>query len=112
MFNGRAGLEMIEGLRAGCAGFILAPDCIDHAVRIYEHFRAGEQAEAEAIYAAVLPSITFVMQGLEHLICYGKRLFTTRAGLSAFDRAPAQRPTEFGLSLLEDHARRLGRFQA
>lgn len=110
VFNGRAGLELIEGLRAGCAGFILAPDCIDHAVRIYERFRAGEEAEAEQMYAAALPSITFVMQGLEHLICYGKRLFTTRTGLPAFDRAPALRPTEFGLSLVAAHAERLGPF--
>ena len=108
VFNGRAGLELIEGLRAGCAGFILAPDCIDHAVRIYERFRAGDEAQAQEMYERVLPAITFVMQGLEHLICYGKRLFTTRTGLPAFDRAPALRPTEFGLSLVAVHAKQLG----
>lgn len=110
VFNGRAGLELIDGLRAGCAGFILAPDCIDHAVRIYEHFRVGKEAEAEEMYAQVLPAITFVMQGLEHLICYGKRLFTARAGLPTFDRAPAMQPTEFGLSLVKSHAERMGAF--
>jgi 4-hydroxy-tetrahydrodipicolinate synthase len=112
VFNGRAGLELIESLRAGCSGFILAPDCIDHAVRIYERFRAGEEAQAEEMYAQVLPAITFVMQGLEHLICYGKRLFAARTGLPVFDRAPALRPTDFGLSLVEAHAKRLGAFAA
>ena len=40
------------------------------------------------------------MQSLEHLICYGKRIFGARAGITIHDRAPALRPTEFGLSLV------------
>jgi 2-keto-3-deoxy-L-arabinonate dehydratase len=41
------------------------------------------------------------MQSLEHLICYGKRIFGRRAGIPIHDRAPALRPTAFGLSLAE-----------
>jgi 4-hydroxy-tetrahydrodipicolinate synthase len=96
VFNGRGGLELTDNLRAGCAGLILAPELIDHAVRIYNQFRTGDEIAAERGYAAILPAIVFIMQSLESLICYGKRLFAARAGVPVHDRAPALRPTEFG----------------
>lgn len=109
VFNGRGGLELIDNLRAGCAGLILAPDVIDHAVRAYNAYRAGDIAQAERIEQAILPAIVFVMQSVESLICHGKRLFAARAGLTVHDRAPAMRPTAFGLELVERFAERLGR---
>jgi len=108
VFNGRGGLELIESLQAGCAGLVLAPDCIDHTVRIYDRFRSGDLAAARADYARVLPAITFIMQSIENFICYGKRIFALRAGLAVEDRAPALRPTPFGLSLAAEHAAALG----
>ncbi len=108
VFNGRGGLELIDNLRAGCAGMILAPDCIDHAVRAYQAYRAGDEASAERIYAEILPAIVFVMQSVEGLVCYGKRLFAARSGLTVHDRMPALRPTAFGLELVARFARRLG----
>lgn len=108
VFNGRGGLELVDGLRAGCAGFILAPDIIDYAVRAYQEFRAGDVEKAEATYTTMLPAVTAIMQGIEHLMCYGKRLFAARAGLEVFDRAPAMRPTSFGEDLVRIHAGRLG----
>lgn len=111
VFNGRGGLELLDGLRAGCAGYILAPDLIDYAVRAYNAFRADEESRAEEAYRAMLPSAVTVMQGIEHLMCYGKRLFAERAGLVVHDRAPAMRPTDFGQSLIAQHARALGMLQ-
>lgn len=108
VFNGRAGLEMIDNLNAGCRGFILAPDCIDHAVRIYEHFRAGEIEEAEAIYRSILPSITFVMQGIEHLVGYGKRLYGLRSATPIHDRQPALAPSQAGETVAAGYATQLG----
>jgi dihydrodipicolinate synthase/N-acetylneuraminate lyase len=108
VFNGRAGLELVDGLRAGCVGFILAPDCIDHAVRVYEAYRAGDTTKADALYAELLPAIVLTMQGIEHLICYGKRLYGARTGTGIHDRAPAMRPTPFGLELIKRHAAQLG----
>lgn len=110
VFNGRGGLELLDGLRAGCAGFILAPDLIDYAVTAYEAYRANDNARANEAYTAMLPSAVTVMQGIEHLICYGKRLFAQRAGIKVIDRAPALRPTPFGESLVEAHADALGAF--
>ena len=108
VFNGRGGLELLDGLRAGCAGYILAPDLIDYALRAYNAFRADDETRAEEAYRAMLPSAVAVMQGIEHLMCYGKRLFAARAGLTVHDRAPALRPTMFGQSLVAQHAKALG----
>lgn len=111
IFNGRGGLELIEGLKAGCAGFILAPDVIDYAVRAYGEYKSGNRDVAENIYGQMLPAVTFVMQGIEHLMCYGKRLFAARAGIEVIDRATAMRPTAFGEELVQHHAKRLGLFE-
>ncbi|MNT91013.1 hypothetical protein D3C72_2320480 [compost metagenome] len=57
----------------------------------------------------MLPAVVFTMQGIENLMCYGKRLFGERAGLPVFDRAPALRPTATGLAMVERFADELGR---
>ena len=108
VMNGRGGLELIDNFRAGCAGMILAPDTIDCALRAYNRYKAGDEAGADAAYREVLPAITFIMQSIETLLCYGKRIFGARAGITIHDRGPALRPTEFGLKLVERYARELG----
>jgi len=108
VLNGRGGLELTDNFRVGCSGMILAPDVVDHAVGVWRAMAAGRQDEADAAYAHMLPSIVFVMQSIETLICYGKRLFATRAGIDVHDRAPAMRPTAQGLALVAAHAARLG----
>lgn len=108
VFNGRGGLELVDNLRAGCAGLILAPDTIDYSMDAYARFAAGNEDGAEAAYREALPAIVFIMQSIESLICYGKRLFGARAGIDIHDRAPAMRPTSFGAGLVARHAARLG----
>lgn len=100
VLNGRGGLEMTDCLRAGVQGFIVAPDVLPGVLRCWQAWQAGDRAAAEVAYAAFLPAATFGMQSLEHLICYGKRIFGQRAGIAVHDRAPAMRPTDFGLSLV------------
>lgn len=110
VLNGRGGLEFTDNLRAGCAGFVLAPDAVDHAVAMHRLWRAGDEAGADRAYRDVLPAITFVMQSIEHLICYGKRLYGMRSGQVIHDRAPALRPTASGLAAVARHAAALGQF--
>jgi dihydrodipicolinate synthase/N-acetylneuraminate lyase len=112
VLNGRGGLELTDNFRAGCAGMILAPDTIDKQVAIWRALQAGHDADAERLYEQVLPSIVFIMQSIESLICYGKRVFAARAGLPVHDRAPAMRPTPLGLDLVANHAARLGPYPA
>jgi 2-keto-3-deoxy-L-arabinonate dehydratase len=112
VMNGRGGLELADNLRAGCAGFILAPDTIDHALRVRERFRAGDEAGAEAAYREVLPAIVFIMRSIESLICYGKRIFGARAGIAIHDRGPALRPSAFGLAFVAKYAETLGPYRS
>lgn len=111
IFNGRGGLELIDNLRIGCRGLILAPDCIDHAAAAYEAFAAGDEEGALQHYRTMLPAVVSTMQGIEHLMCYGKRLFALRAGLPVHDRAPALRPNTTGLAMIERFAAELGPLQ-
>lgn len=112
VLNGRAGLELIDNLKIGCSGLILAPDMIDYAVKAYDLYRAGNETEADHLYRTMLPAIVFTMQGIENLICYGKRLFAARAGLDIYDRAPAMRPSATGTKLLTEFAEALGPYPA
>ena len=112
VFNGRGGQEMIACLQAGCAGFLLAPDLVDYGVRVMGLYDAGDRAGALELHDQTQPAIGFVMQSIEHLICYGKRLFTLRAGLPTHDRAPALRPDAAGLAQVQALATALGPFAA
>jgi 4-hydroxy-tetrahydrodipicolinate synthase len=112
VLNGRGGLELPDNLRAGCVGLIPAPECFDVQVRIYELMRTGrpaEEAEAERLYREILPLVAFLMSSVENFLCYGKRVTARRLGLpEVHDRAPAQRPTPFGLEIAARHAAHLG----
>lgn len=110
VLNGRGGLELPDNLRAGCAGLIPATDTFDRQVRILEAMRAGDEDAAERIYREVLPAIVFVMQSLDTLICYGKRLAALRLGLGeVYDRTPALRPSAFGIACVRRYADVLGK---
>lgn len=109
VFNGRGGLELIDNLRAGCAGIIPACDTFDRQARIFDLLHKGEEAGAEALYREVLPAIVFVMQSLDTLHTYGKRIAAMRLGLGeVFDRAPALQPSDFGSSCAQRYAAALG----
>lgn len=110
VLNGRGGLELTDNFRAGCIGMILAPDTIDKQVAIWRAMKSRREADAERLYEEALPSILFIMQSIESLICYGKRVFGARAGIAIHDRGPALRPTPLGLELVAQHAKRLGAF--
>ncbi len=43
VFNGRGGVEMLECLVGGCAGFLLAPDLVGYGVRVMQLYDAGDK---------------------------------------------------------------------
>jgi len=109
VFNGRGGLELIDNLRAGCAGMIPASDTFDRQARIFDLLSEGAETQAEALYRDVLPAIVFVMQSLDTLHTYGKRIAAMRLGLGeVFDRAPALAPNAFGMRCAQRYAAALG----
>ena len=113
VFNGRNGLELPDNLRAGCAGIIPGPETCAVQARIYDLMEEGTpaaEAEAERLYREILPLLTYVMQSLETLHCYGKRILAWQLGLGeVHDRAPALAPTTFGLDCARRHAESLKR---
>ena len=109
VLNGRGGMELIDNLRAGCAGMIVAPDCAFEQARIADLYGRGAIEEAQAQYERVLPAITFVMQSLETLVVYGKRIAAWRTGMDVqHDRQCALTPSAFGLAAARRFARQLG----
>jgi dihydrodipicolinate synthase/N-acetylneuraminate lyase len=81
--------------------------------RIWKMLEAGNEEEAERIYREILPLIVFIMQSLDHLVCYGKRALAMRLGIGdVHDRAPAMRPDAFGLACLDRHVAQLRRLAA
>ncbi len=110
VLNGRAGLELPDNFRAGCHGLIPGAEASDVLARVWTGLQGDEKsaAQAEALYREVLPLLSFLMQSMDQILCYGKRLLARRLALGeVFDRAPAQAPTAFGLDCLERHAARL-----
>lgn len=109
VFNGRAGMELVDCLRAGCAGLIPAPECADIQAAIYNHFVADDEAAAEREYQRILPLIAFAMQGVAMFLCYGKRVTAWRMGLGeVIERTPSLAPTPFGLACARRFADALG----
>ena len=104
ILNGQGGLEMMDNIRAGAEGFVLAPDIVDKAVLIWRAAMAGDEPAAELMYQQMLPATVFGMRSLEHLLVYGKRIFGQRAGLDIADRAPSLPTSEFGLGLVRRYA--------
>jgi hypothetical protein len=55
--------------------------------------------------------VVFLMQSVENVISYGKRVTARRLGLGGVhDRPPAEPPTAFGLAAAERHAAHLGAY--
>jgi dihydrodipicolinate synthase/N-acetylneuraminate lyase len=113
VFDGRGGVVMIEALRAGAAGIIPGGECFDVLVRVYNQIKSGDPAAiaiAERLHADVLPLQVFIMDSLDSLIVYGKKVLCERLGLNRTEpRIPCTPPTEFGLETARRYADALGR---
>jgi 2-keto-3-deoxy-L-arabinonate dehydratase len=102
VFAGRGGLEWPDMVRIGAAGLVPAPEALDIHLAIWRAAERGDMAEADRLYAGVLPLVTFLMQSVPAFRCYGKRLFAQRLGLGeVHDRQPSLAPTAIGMALLD-----------
>lgn len=108
VFNGRGGLELIDNLRAGCAGMIIGADSFDWQARAFDAYRGGDIELAERLYRTLLPGVVFMMQSIDHLVCYGKRICGHRLGLDVYERAPALAASPFGSDCARRFAEVLG----
>ena len=62
-------------------------------------------------YEKILPAIVFIMQSINTLVCYGKRICAYRMGVAdVYDRKPFLSPTDYGIKKSKEIAKQLGRF--
>jgi 4-hydroxy-tetrahydrodipicolinate synthase len=109
VFNGRAGFELLDNLRAGVDGMIPGTETIDLQVGIERSMRSGNEAEAENLYRKLLPAIAFAMQGLNTFLLYGKLIAALRLGLAPSEnRIPSDTATPTGIAWATRFAAELG----
>ncbi|HEY0981739.1 dihydrodipicolinate synthase family protein [Schlesneria sp. T3-172] len=81
LFVGRAGLDMIDQLRAGAVGIIPGMETVDRTSRIYDHFRAGREAEATTVYNEILPTLVYLEKSINHFVTASREILARRWSL-------------------------------
>ena len=111
VFNGRGGQEIVDNFKIGCKGIVPCLDGADKFLKIYKYFKQNKISYAEREYKNILPNIVFIMQSIDSLICYGKRICAFRMGVkNVYDRKPYLQPTDYGIKKSKNIANSLGRF--
>ena len=109
VFNGRAGLEIIESLKAGCQGIMPSVEFSDKLNEIYLLVKQKKFISAHNKYKIIKPNIEFVMKDIPTFICYGKRILAYRMGVERiYDRKPFLKATEYGLKNSKIISKKLG----
>jgi 4-hydroxy-tetrahydrodipicolinate synthase len=113
LFNGRAGLELPDCLRAGCVGMIPGAECADVLARVFDGMGGDEaaMAQAERDYLGVAPLITFSIASMDCFLLYAKRVAARRFGIApelALPRRPFTPASRFGIALADRHSAALG----
>lgn len=108
IFNGRAGLELIDNINAGCSGVIPGAESTDWLVQIYKDLESGSpegRARAIARERELSGLLMFLFSSLDNFLIYGKALAGRRFGIkNVAPRQPAGQATGFGMSLLDRHS--------
>lgn len=111
VFNGRGGQEIVDNFKIGCKGIVPCLDGADKFIKIYNYFKQNKLDLAEREYKNILPNIVFIMQSIDSLVCYGKRVCAFRMGVkNVYDRKPFLSPTDYGIKKSKKIANSLGLF--
>ncbi len=109
VFNGRAGLEIIESLNSGCEGIMPSVEFSDKLNEINLLVKKRNLIQAKKKYSLIEPYIKFVMKDIPTFICYGKRIFAYRMGVNKiFDRKPYLMASNYGIKKSKMIAKNLG----
>jgi 2-keto-3-deoxy-L-arabinonate dehydratase len=113
VFNGRDGIEMLDSMRAGAVGIIPGGEAFDVLARAFDQMAEGTEksvAEAERLYAKVLPLLIFLMESMDTFLVYGKPVLGHRLGIAEIEpRLPSTPPSAFGLEMARRYAAVLGK---
>ena len=59
----------------------------------------------------MLPNIVFIMQSIDSLVCYGKRVCAFRMGVkNVYDRKPFLVPTDYGITKTKNIVKKRNNF--
>ena len=111
IFNGRAGIDMIEALRAGAVGFIPGGESYDVLTRVFNDLTApdGDPLRGEALYREVLPLLVFLMESIDNVLLHGKAVLGHRLGIAqTAPRAPFGAPSAFTKDMVRRYAAAMG----
>jgi 4-hydroxy-tetrahydrodipicolinate synthase len=112
IFNGRAGVELIDSIRAGAVGVIPGGETFDILTRIFDRMTDGTkegEAEAERLYGQVLPLLVLLMDSMDTFLVYGKQVLACRLDIAEKDaRAPSTPAHRFGLEAVKRYSAALG----
>ena len=113
IFNGRDGIEMLDSMRGGAVGIIPGGEAFDVLVKAFDHMAKGKPkdvAEAERLYAKVLPLLIMLMESMDTFLVYGKPVLAHRLGITeTAPRLPSTPATKFGLAAAKRYAEMLGK---
>ena len=111
VFNGRGGQEIVDNFLIGCDGIVPALDGADKFLKIYKFIKNNNILKANSEYSKILPSIIFIMQSINTMICYGKRVCGYRMGIkNIYDRKPFLEPSDYGIKKSKQIAKELGKY--
>lgn len=110
VYGGNGGMYLLDCLRAGAHGIMPGVDTVDLQVAIARAERAGSAAEADELFARLLPLLVYEMQSMDHYNACAKHVLRRR-GIDI--RAELRRPGPFELDAasqrrLDDHLDRIG----
>ena len=100
VFNGQAGVGMIDCIEAGCKGFIPGAETGDISSLVYSLYNSDDEAarhQAVDLYKDVLPLWHMIMESIDTFLIYGKPLLSKRIGLDQSRiREPHGQTSAFG----------------
>jgi len=83
VFNGDAGVHLLECLRAGAVGNIPAVEVADRLVAAYEAEADGDRARADELFRPLLPYLVFALEGgIDHCNAATKAILVRRGVLA------------------------------
>ena len=108
VFVGRAGLEATEAFRAGACGLIPGFECFDRLAQMFDHLGVEREAEADAVYQSIEPTLVFILKSINNLVTYSREISARRLALEAVHHRLGVDITPLGLRLVEKIAQQLG----
>jgi 2-keto-3-deoxy-L-arabinonate dehydratase len=105
IWGGDGGIYLLDCVRSGARGIVPGGDLSDLLVAVYEANAAGDEAQADALFARVLPTLVFEMQhSIDHYNACAKLVLEERGVLEHTDlRQPASPLPGVSRELLARH---------